>query len=1772
MSDPTPSTETTLTPADGSGDGQPAAGPAPEPAPADDARSRPAAGRAPRRVSWTGLAVDVLLVVLICVGVYFRFSWTNWSQDTDLHPDEYGLTGTLTRLRMPATLDEYFNTRLSPISPYQKYDEFGNPTEPGPDNRMRWGQWPIILLKWGAELTGNTGYREQRLFGRQMSALADTLALLVVALIGARLFNRRVGLLAAALSALAVMQIQQSHFMTSDNFGTLFTALALYAAVRVATAPASAADAAGEGSPTSTRPSLLHDTSQGWAGAGGWGWYLLFGVFFGMALASRINLAPLGGMILVASLIAHVDPLRQGRDPWAVFQRVLLLCALAGAAALATFRVTQPMTFRAEIGDTTLFTFTLNKDWSDSMAVAQAESNGEAGGPPAEQWTNRPALVFPWLNMVLWGMGLPLGLAAWGGFAWALWRLLRSDWGARFLTDVAPLVLPTLWVGGYFLFMGTRWVKSVRYFLPIYPFLALLAAWALVELWQKAGGRRPATGGARPADRLLPSAFALFVSVVVVAGTLAWAYGFTHIYRNDNTRVQASRWIYQNVPGPLNLQIETPDGLYTDPVPLPDGLQLLTGASYVVEVRPRVSGTLSAITAGRMSNAVNLVVPGRLRVTVAADPDASQRLGQADLRVEAGEGRGVVSEALSIPVEQDRTYYLILGVPEGGPLELRGAVVSNENWDEGLPLRVDGRDAFGGLYRGLTMEVHWLDNEDKRQMFLANLEQADYIFVQSQRRLWASTRIPARYPMTMEFYRALFDGRLGFELAAQFHTPITVGPLQVSDLTGAAAWGRPPDVPARGPDYPFNFSPFAAEEAFSVYDHAPVWIFRKRADFDFDRAAAILYAVDLSTVVDQGPRDATAAATLLMLPPDLLAIQRAGGTWRAMFDAASLLNTSAPVAVVVWYLALLALGVAAFPLTFAAFGGLSDRGYPLSRTVALLFMSWFVWMHGSLRLLPFTRATIVLALMVLALISAGAFWLKRQAIRDYVRARWRHLLAVEAVGLALFALMLFIRAGNPDLWHPSYGGEKPMDFSYFNAVLKSTYFPPYDPWLAGGYLNYYYYGFVVAGLLTKLLGVVPALAYNLILPMLFSLVGVNAFCVAYNLVEGARAQEAGPGEKGQGLEESPEAHPHGNGVDAHSVELPAVETAHRPRATLSPAAPSPARPNPYLAGIAAALLIVVLGNLGQVRTFLVGFQRSADRPALADSVFGDNDFTATLNGFWRVASGQTELQVRLGSWYWDATRIVPDVNQSGAGEITEFPFFTFLYADLHAHMIVMPFTVMAIAWAVAYLGWGREARRWWESAAMWALGGLVIGVTRPSNTWDYPMYIALGASAILAAVWLRHRPGDSWQAALLGAGARLAGLVALTLLLYRPFDAWVAVPLTELKLWEGVHTWLESYLYIYGLFLFVLASFVVIEARRWLAETPMTVLGRAHQWLPPVLFMLAVFVLAVGALLYRGVQTAGVALPLMAGAGLLALRRREALADEKRAVLFLFGTGLAATLFLDTVTLGGDRMNTYFKLSMQVWMLFSVAAGAALAWVWADRPAWPENWRGGWSVVLAVLVGAAALYTVTAASAKMRDRFPAFAVSPEGAGCQPIPGMPLPYQQGRPPEEQPWGLNGLEFMTWSAYCDEGYFLPLTYDYDAIRWLQDNVQGSPVIAEAQTFNLYRMASRYAWNTGLPNVVGWDWHQRQQRGAVPTGFITERGVQVSDFYLNPDEAAALAFLRRYDVRYVIVGPMERAYYPPEGLAKFERLAAAGQLGVVYANPGVTVYEVKTPLAGQ
>src|SRR5262249_10333149 len=156
--------------------------------------------------------------------------------------------------------------------------------------------------------------------------------------------------------------------------------------------------------------------------------------------------------------------------------------------------------------------------------------------------------------------------------------------------------------------------------------------------------------------------------------------------------------------------------------------------------------------------------------------------------------------------------------------------------------------------------------------------------------------------------------------------------------------------------------------------------------------------------------------------------------------------------------------------------------------------------------------------------------------------------------------------------------------------------PPYDPWYAGGQMNYYYFGFVQVAAVAKLTGIPPAVAYNLAIATLVGLLGSASFCAALGLGSAGRAGSR----------------------------------------------------RPLLVATLASLLVGVFGNLGEIRVL---------RSALHQSVPID----------W---------------WFWNASRVIHHA-VGEPGPITEFPAFTFIYGDLHAHAMALPLAALALALVVA---------------------------------------------------------------------------------------------------------------------------------------------------------------------------------------------------------------------------------------------------------------------------------------------------------------------------------------------------------------------------------------------------------------------------------------------------------------------------------------------------------
>ena len=1700
---------------------------------------------------------DLLLILIIAVAAFLRLTGSDWGNLEHQHPDELFITGVVGNLRAHVCMDEVTPIDACPPD-QQRWMNFGeyfdtatstlNPTNRG-NAAYVYGTLPIFIVRYTAEIMPMLGdwllnkpvsdpallewafklkTVNLKLLGRQFSALADLGTLFLLYLIVKRLYGSRTALLATTFSTFAALQIQQSHFFTTDLFVNLFGFLAIYFAVLILTekestkahdtlSGTSEAQSSGTRSdadfteenikePHDGSSHITHHESRITHHASlipfnsKFFWLsIAFGIAFGMALASKVNIFPLALLLPGAFIVRGLsDPAEKERllNPINV-NRIITFLIVGGIAAVLTFRILQPYAFDGLLP---------NQLWMDKIAEQRVQARGDADLPWNLQWARRTHL-YSFTNLTVWGLGLPFGILAWVGFlsmAYAMWKGERRH------------LLLWAWTAFYFLWQSMQFNPTMRYQLPIYPLLAMMAAWFVFEF---------------PRSSVIPSSssrithhVSRIMGTIVLVLTVLWGYAFHTIYVRDETRIAASRWIYQNVPAGINLHIDTADSAaFVQPLTFTNGATVFADVPYTTTFVPMQDGILNEISLGYVADATGGVRDLSLVVAHEANPSPEQILARAATTADfstSDDPRGIpLTLQLDTPLMVKKGEYFTLQLETDGNLAISGAAVINEtSYDYGLPFRIDGFDAFAGMYRGdLVLEVYWDDNADKLTRLTSYLDQGDYIFIPTNHQYAQITRLPERYPLTTEYYRQLIgcegediiacyrdakvgiQGNLSYDLVGVFESYPTIGNFSINDQ--------------------------AAEEAFTFYDHPKVFIFKKSADYDPNQVAAILGAVDLSHVVHLTPKEAAGyEAKDLLLPADVWQEQQAGGTWTELFDPNRLVNKVPVVGMLVWYVFVFILGVFTYPIVRRAFPGLADKGYPLARILGLLLLAYFSWLLGSVGV-TYSRLTIALVFLGIVIVGSILFYnefarstlLRRSNLPDdetasseehpprrfidYIKEEWnsnrRYYLMIEGLFLAFFLIDLIIRIANPDLWHPSKGGERPMDLSYLQAILRSTSFPPYDPWFAGGYLNYYYFGFVLVGTPIKLLGLTPTTAYNYLLPTLFALVGIGAFSIGWNLVASRKSQGASSSVK---PEEAP------------------LKTDHRILNTEN---------RPLYAGIAASAFMLLLGNLGTIRAIYQGLQRIVDPTAHTADIGIFKHFSFAMQGLWKTITEGALLPIGRGDWYWFPSRVIPAPGD--VEPITEFPLFTFLYSDLHAHMIVLPLALLAIAWAVSFLKARVDGKNSLTQIAVEiTVASLVVGALRPTNTWDLYAYMPL-LSIVIAYALIRYsctrkdtdnteekqkalNPWIQCESVYKNVFLAIGGValfVILSSLLYLPYIANFGQAYGKINAWKGTHTPLGSYFAQWGLLLFVIVSWMWSETYMWMARTPYSALAKWRGQMQGVFVLLLGLLIGLASL---GVKIGWITVPLLLWAGLLILRPE--LDERKRLVLFLVGTGLLLTTVVEVIVLAGDigRMNTVFKLYLQAWTFFAISAGASLIWLLPELKKWTLRWQTFWQTVLGMLVLGAMLFTVTATLDKMRDRVDIAA---------------------------PLGLDGMAYMKSAPYWD-GVDMDLNQDYAGIQWMRENIVGSPVIIEANTPE-YRWGSRYTIYTGLPGVVGWNWHQRQQRALNPT-VVTDRVAEVGTFYNTIDLHETQLFLQKYNVRYIVVGQVEKQYYTPEGLAKF------------------------------
>ncbi len=481
--------------------------------------------------------------------------------------------------------------------------------------------------------------------------------------------------------------------------------------------------------------------------------------------------------------------------------------------------------------------------------------------------------------------------------------------------------------------------------------------------------------------------------------------------------------------------------------------------------------------------------------------------------------------------------------------------------------------------------------------------------------------------------------------------------------------------------------------------------------------------------------------------------------------------------VFVWFVTIQVLGLLALPFTCSLFKNLPDRGYAFSKALPILLISFILWLTASAHILPNTRWAIFLIVIIFAAGSILLFWRRRREILTFISEQRKIILVTEALFLLAFIFWIVVRAYNPDILF----GEKYMDIAFINATIRSTYFPPYDPWISGIDFGYYYYfGYLMVATLTKITGISSIVTYNLSLALIFALISVGVFSIAYNLMK---------------------------------LMKRSFKTA-------------------VGFGLVAAGFVAVLANLEGVLELMHCHGFSSER------FWGWVDI-GSLNKPYTSA----EWYPTDHWWWWRASRVISTSNLDYT--INEFPFWSSFFADLHAHLIAIPFALLNMAIGLElFLSPVSLGLKWiqknWGKLILIAicLGALVF-----LNSWDLVTYTLIFVIFIALGEYLRQGGFNArWLTNVI---AFCIPLVLLVVLLYLPYTMKMITSIGRLTTtagsgeaiifgiapYYGIGTRPFHFFLFWGVFTFISISFVLNQTWCMLGERGVQLKHRAFRLL-----------------------------------------------------------------------------------------------------------------------------------------------------------------------------------------------------------------------------------------------------------------------------------------------------------------------------------------------------
>jgi YYY domain-containing protein len=478
-------------------------------------------------------------------------------------------------------------------------------------------------------------------------------------------------------------------------------------------------------------------------------------------------------------------------------------------------------------------------------------------------------------------------------------------------------------------------------------------------------------------------------------------------------------------------------------------------------------------------------------------------------------------------------------------------------------------------------------------------------------------------------------------------------------------------------------------------------------------------------------------------------------------------------------------------------------------------------------------------------------------------------------------------------------------------------------------------------------------------------------------------------------------------------------------------------------------------------------------------------------------------------WFTDATRFIgyhPEVAHDKT--IHEFPVYSFIVSDLHPHVINMIFVItiiaLVISLAVTVLTLYRKADtvpwlfnhpllRWVSPAFLLAV--FIIGLAPAANFWDYPIYVVfLGA----VCMYVNLKAHSFTIKSVLITVAQMVAAAVLAYLVTLPFHMHFENMGTQLKLVEH-RSLLYQLLILWGYQLFFAAALTAMMYVRYKLDKNPTK-ARLKQMNT---------VLSPHSELYIPPMTEKPKHPL--------LNFIESVnpADGIAFVIFICGIGLFLIpefIYVLDIYPSHPRSNTMFKLGFQAFIMFGIGSGYVMSRLFfetvKDFPHKKAVTAGGIFILICAF-----MYPVFAIPQWYGDFVPSRVAGLDGTSYM--------YTQTR--DYKGAGMSDEEMVAVS----------MADDHALVQYINENITGAPVIAEANG-DAYTINGRISVNTGLQNVFNWYFHQFLWRSSN-SELLDGRRDDIENFYKSQDAEFARRIIDKYNIKYIVVGEIERLKYP-------------------------------------